>query len=186
MKINALAPWNWLKKEDELQSVPVSVRGEGAAREPFRALDQIHNDMDRLFGEFFRGFSGRSLLDLPFPSVPAQTEGWLRPNVDISSTKDEYTIHVELPGVDEKDVHVELTGDTLRISGAKKQEKENKERNYYSMERSYGSFQRVLALPEDARRDDISAAFKQGVMTITIPRQEGAQSDVKQIPVKAT
>ena len=70
----------------------------------------------------------------------AQTD-WLKPTLDIGASGKEYTISVELPGVDEKEVQLELLNDTLKIKGEKKQQKEEKEKNYYRMERSYGSFQ---------------------------------------------
>lgn len=95
-----------------------------------------------------------------------------------------YTIGVEVPGVEEKDLKLELSGDTLTISGEKRHEAEEKEKNYYRMERSYGSFQRVLTLPEDADRDGVSATFKNGVLTIEIPRLAAATADVKRIEVK--
>jgi HSP20 family protein len=82
-------------------------------------------------------------------------------------------------------VEVEVSGDTLKIRGEKKQEKEDKGRDYYAIERSYGSFQRVLALPADAKVDGIDAKFKNGVMTITIPRDESASQSVKKIEVKS-
>jgi HSP20 family protein len=86
--------------------------------------------------------------------------------------------------VDEKDVKLEIVNDTLTISGEKKQEKEEKEKNYYRMERSYGVFQRVLSLPEDADQDKIKATFKKGILTVTVPRKALPKSDVKQIEIK--
>ena len=89
-----------------------------------------------------------------------------------------------MPGVDEKDVQLELINDTLKIKGDKKQQKEEKEKNYYRIERSYGSFQRVLSLPEDADQDNIKAVYKNGIMNITIPRKAAPKTEVKQIEIK--
>jgi HSP20 family protein len=77
-----------------------------------------------------------------------------------------------------------LIDDTLKIKGEKKQQKEEKEKNYYRMERSYGSFQRILSLPEDADQDNIKASFKNGIMEITIPRKAAPKTEVKQIEIK--
>jgi HSP20 family protein len=105
--------------------------------------------------------------------------------LDVGATDKEYTISVELPGVDPKDVKLELSGDTLKISGEKKQETEHKEKDYYRIERSYGSFQRVLSLPEDADGDAITAEYKNGVMKIAIPRRQADAKDTKRIEIKA-
>jgi HSP20 family protein len=79
---------------------------------------------------------------------------------------------------------VELEDNTMIIRGEKNQEKEEKDKNYYRVERSYGSFQRVLSLPEDAAKDDIQATFKNGVLTIKIPRRAMPKANVKPIEVK--
>lgn len=88
-----------------------------------------------------------------------------------------------MPGVDEKDVQLELSDDTLAIKGEKKHETEEKEKNYYKMKHLYGSLQRVLSLPEDAEQGGIAAGYKGGILTITIPRKAKAAEKVKQIPI---
>ncbi|GAB4325108.1 MAG: Hsp20/alpha crystallin family protein [Candidatus Sumerlaeia bacterium] len=184
VNISKLAPWNWFKKEQEQASVlPVRYAGGKPAVEyPLQAL---RHEIDQLFNDFFRGFGLSPLARSPlFPSL-AEGAQWFKPNLDISATDKEYTLQVELPGISEKDVQVEVSGDTLKIWGEKKLEKEDKGRDYYVVERSYGSFQRVLALPEDAKTDAIEARFKNGVMTITIPRIEAASQSSKKIEVKA-
>jgi HSP20 family protein len=96
----------------------------------------------------------------------------LKPNVDIKESKKTYTITVEVPGVEENDITLELTNGALTISGDKKHEKEEKDEHYHSVQRSYGFFKRVLSLPEDVNEDGIEAKFKNGVLTITLPRKE--------------
>jgi len=187
MDIKKLAPWNWFKKEEEDSSATVPVKRvdqqgavtEGGSDHP---IVQLHREMDRLFDNAFRGF-GLS----PFKSdlfTPLTASGLLKPQVDIGATDKEYSITLEVPGVDEKDVTVEIANNTMTIRGEKKQEKEEKEKNYYRVERSYGSFQRVLSLPEDADQDDVKATFKKGVLTIKMPRKSLPQADVKQIEIK--
>ena len=85
--------------------------------------------------------------------------------------------------MDEIDVALELSDDTLVIKGEKKHEKDRKEQNYYQMERSYGSFQRVLSLPEDAAQDGIAATYKHGILTITIPRKARPATKAKRITI---
>lgn len=184
MDINKLAPWNWFKKEQEQEgkNLPV-VRQEASGSYPASPLFQVHQEIDRMFDDMFRSFGFPSLgFNRGLESMAQQQ--WLRPTLDIGASDKEYTVTVELPGVDEKEISLEVVNDTLRISGEKKQEKEEKNKNYYRMERSYGSFQRVLSLPDDADHDGIKAAFKNGVMQVTIPRKEAAKAKVKQIEVK--
>ena len=186
MNINRLAPWNWFKKEEDLNGTALPATRTAGERYPTDPVAQMQREVDQLFDDFFRGFGpGPSRRGPSLPRMWKQS-GWLKPSVDIASTAKEYTIKVELPGVDEKDVEVDVAGDTLRIRGEKKQESEDKGRDYYAVERSYGSFQRVLALPEDADAEGVSARFKRGVMTIRIPRKESARTNVKQIEVEAS
>lgn len=186
MDIKKWVPWNWFKKEEEDAGKTVPVKHasaqeqDGAFASPLR---QFHQEIDRLFNQAFLGF-GLS----PFgghPGVPRLAEDMFKPILDVSVTDKEYTITVEIPGVDEKDVKLEIVNDILTIRGEKKQEKEEKEKNYYRIERSYGSFQRVLSLPEDADQDDIKATFKRGVLTVALRRKALPKSNVKQIEVKS-
>nr|WP_281357791.1 Hsp20/alpha crystallin family protein [Desulfobacter latus] len=115
------------------------------------------------------------------------TGSLLKPRLDLSATDKEYTVSLEIPGVSEKDVNLELADDTLIIRGEKKQKKEEKKKNFYRLERSYGSFQRTLSLPEDADKDNIKADFKNGVLNITIPRKAlPSGTKAKQIEIKNT
>jgi len=187
MNIKKWVPWNWFKKEEEDAGKMVPVKREnaqdqgGAVAHP---LQQFHHEIDRLFDQAFRGF-GLSPFGLDQPLFPRLADDMLKPTLDLGATDKEYKITVEIPGVDENDVKLEIVNDTLTISGEKKQEKEEKEKNYYRMERSYGSFQRVLSLPEDADQDKVNASFKKGVLTVTMPRKALPKSDVKQIEVKS-
>ncbi|MBN1518414.1 Hsp20/alpha crystallin family protein [Candidatus Sumerlaeota bacterium] len=186
MNMNKLAPWNWFKKEDETHDAALPVRRAAGEARPAHPIEQMHREMDRVFDDFFRGTGVSPWRHSSLASPGWNDNGWLKPSVDISATDQEYAINVELPGVSEKDVQVELSGDTLRISGEKKHEKEENGRDFYSVERSYGAFQRVLAIPDDAQEDGINAAFKNGVMTITIPRKEpGPGSKAKRIEIKS-
>ncbi|GAB4337167.1 MAG: Hsp20/alpha crystallin family protein [Desulfobulbaceae bacterium] len=187
MDIKKLAPWNWFRKEEEAGApVPVQ-RADLPPAVPetgfMSPLAQLHREVDRLFESVFRGFGLGTLqpdLDRAFGG-PA----FLRPSVDVGATDSEYTITVEVPGVSEKDVKIEVADDTMTIRGEKRQEKEEKEKNYYRVERSYGAFQRVLCLPDDADQENIKATFKDGVLTIRMPRKSLPGREVKQIEIKA-
>ncbi|EIM62223.1 MAG: Hsp20/alpha crystallin family protein [Desulfobacter postgatei] len=186
MNIKKWVPWNWFKKEEEDagKMVPVAREKTGkSASVPAHPLEQFHQEIDQLFDRAFRGF-GLSPFSPDQSLVPTFADGILKPTLDLGATDKEYTVTVEIPGVDEKDVKLEIINDTLTISGEKKQEKEEKEKNFYRMERSYGSFQRILSLPEDADQDKVKATFKTGVLTVTMPRKALPKSNVKQIEVK--
>lgn len=187
MDIKKLAPWNWFKNEEEESGTVIPVQsGEtksfNAAAGPINPLFHLHREMDRLFNNAFQGF-GLS----PFRSeisAPPIASGLLRPQVDVGATDNEYSITVEVPGVTEKDVKVEVANNTMTIRGEKKQEMEEKDKNFYRVERSYGSFQRVLSLPEDADQESIKATFKNGVLLIRMGRKALPKTGVKQIEVK--
>lgn len=181
MKLDRLAPWNWFKKEEELEGRSVPVKRRDRAEGMSHPVVRLQSEIDRLFDDFFRGFPDPArMLDRFLPGVSAE---FFRPTMDIAATDTEYTLTVELPGVDEKDVSIELDGDTLKIRGEKKQEKEEKEKDYHRIERSYGAFQRILSLPEDARSDGISAKFAKGVLSVTIPRAKGEKTEPRRIPI---
>lgn len=183
MKMNKLAPWNWFKNEEEQQGTMMPVRRDESRKYVSHPLLQIHDEIDRMFNDFFKGFG---FPEKSFWSdLPATQTGWLKPTCDIAANDKEYTITAELPGVDEKNIELELVNDTLKIKGEKKQETEEKEKNYYRVERSYGSFQRTLTLPEDSDRDKINATFKNGIMTITIPRKTTGKPPAKKIDINA-
>ena len=172
MSIKKLAPWNWFRDEESNQNrnQPVS------AQEPYPAssLVEFHREMDQLFDRAWNTFlgsfnGGRSGL----PESPTGAV-MLKPSVDIAATDDQYRITVEVPGVAEKDVKLELQDDMLIVRGSKQRETGDDGEDFVRVERSYGSFQRILSLPEDADRDGISASFANGVLSITMPRKAAA------------
>lgn len=185
MDIKKIAPWNWFRKEngDNGHTIPEKYNKDKENRYSTGSLSVLHDKVDRLFDDFFSGlglspsFSRSGMLEEITGSV-------LKPRLDLSATDKEYTVSIEVPGVSEKDVNLELVHDTLIIRGEKKQKREEKKKNFYRLERSYGSFQRTLSLPEDADRDNIKADFKNGVLNITIPRMELPGTIAKQIEIK--
>ncbi|MFZ5764890.1 MAG: Hsp20/alpha crystallin family protein [Thermodesulfobacteriota bacterium] len=182
MDFKKLAPWNWFKTEEEENEGIIPIRrGASQLRQPNEEairhpLKELHQEMDRLFDDMLRGFA-------PFFPTPLSAATLIKPQVDIRATEKEYTVSAEIPGVDEKDISIEVNNSTLTIRGEKRQDKEEKETNYYRIERSYGAFQRILSLPGDGDTDAIRAHFKNGVLTITIPRKAQEKSAVRQIEI---
>ncbi len=137
----------------------------------------LRNEMDRLFDNYFRGFE----LDR-FGSGSLA----FQPKVNVADSEKEITVSVEIPGMDEDDIELALTKDALTIKGEKREEKENKGKNYHRMERTYGSFSRTLPLPVEINTDKAEAAYNKGVLTIKLPKTEQAVKETKKIPIKKT
>jgi HSP20 family protein len=188
MDIHKLVPWNWFKGEDsEAGSVVPIQRSEEPKEYPEMGLQnqitQLHRKMNQLFDSTFRGF-GTPSFDFNLPFSQFINSGLIKPQINIGGSNKEYEVTVEIPGVEEKDMKVEISGNLMTIRGEKNQEKEEKGKSYYRMERSYGSFQRVLSLPEDANQEKVKAIFKNGVLTVSMPRKALPASAVKQIEIK--
>jgi HSP20 family protein len=95
-----------------------------------------------------------------------------------------YEITAELPGLDEKNIEVKLANGVLSIKGEKREEKEEKRKDYYRRERSFGSFERSFQMPEGIDTDKIAASFKNGILSVTLPKSAEAQKQAKRIEVK--
>ncbi len=144
-------------------------------------FESLHREIDRLFDDFgmnFRWPFGRSLFqrELTWPKMPA---------VDIVESDKGYEINADLPGMDEKNIEVKVTDGVLTMKGERQEEKEEKKKDYYLQERSFGSFQRSFELPESVDADKIEASFKKGVLTVKLPKKAEAQKPAKKIEVKA-
>lgn len=133
-------------------------------------------EMNRLFEDFLKGFA----LE-PFGK---RTGAAFEPKVNVSEREKEIVVSAELPGMDDKDIDVSLRKNELTIQGEKKEEKEEKE-SYHRMERSYGSFKKTLPLPCEVEDDKVEAQFKNGVLTITLPKAAEAIKGTKKINVKS-
>jgi len=148
----------------------------------------FRGEMDRLFDRFDGGFRLPSLRRLfesePTPQPETRFE-FTVPSIDLAEDDAAYKLTAELPGLDQKDVEVSISGDRLVLKGEKRQEKEEKDKNYYLSERSYGAFLRSLPLPEGVDRDKIDATVAKGVLTVTLPKTEAAQQKQKKIEVKS-
>jgi HSP20 family protein len=139
---------------------------------PFGELEKGRGEMDRLWDSFFE--------TRPFKQK-GTPEAWM-PSLDVSETKNEIVVKAELPGIDPKEIDLSLNDGVLTIKGEKRQEKEEKEADYHLVERSYGSFTRLVRLPEEVKEDKISATYKDGVLRVTLPKSEEAKK--KEIKIK--
>jgi len=129
--------------------------------------------ISHLFEDFFNG--------LPFTSYSSeQNESWV-PAVDILEKEGNLILRAELPGMTEKQIELKLEGNTLIIKGERKMDKEDKKNNYHRVESYYGSFTRSFRLPETVDLDKISADYKNGVLTVTIPQRPEVRP--REIPV---
>lgn len=162
MQIRDLIPWGRDRQETPQSTVDSSNPVMNLQRDVNRAFDNLWGRMNLPFG----------------PSYGARF-----PYADVTETDDAIEVAVELPGVDEKDVEISLAGDVLSIRGEKKATKQEKRAGQYISERSYGVFHRTIPLPAGVDTEKVSAKFKQGVLTINLPRSEHDKTKVKRIEV---
>jgi len=165
MSVRDLIPWGrnqaaTLYRDDE--------------RDPFLSL---HREVNRLFDDAFRGF-GSGLSSFGGPSALANS--W--PNVEISDDDKQLKVTAEVPGLEEKDIEVLLDDGVLTLKGEKRSETEDKDKQF--SERFYGRFERQIPLGYDIEQDQVDARFKNGVLTVTLPKSAKAQSQVKRIAIK--
>jgi len=162
----SLIPWRSKREHKDVERVSAS------------PLASLRGEIDRLFDRFFDDFwSDRGFLDRPF-------DFGFGPRTDLSESENEVAVKVELPGVSAKDVDISLEGNILNIRGEKKEEKEERKRDYYYTERQFGSFHRSIQLPSSVDPDKVEAKFKDGVLTVTVPKRADAKP--KRIEVKTS
>ena len=140
-------------------------------------FSDFERSIDDLFGRFLEG----SVM----PIGIAGTEGTFSPRMDIKETKGTLTVTAELPGMDQKEIDVSVHDGVLTISGEKKVGKEEKGTDYHYIERSYGCFSRSFSLPDTVETEKIGAAYKDGVLTVTLPKTAKAMEQSKKIPITA-
>lgn len=186
MELKRLAPWNWFKDEENATPSQVEVSRNREFNKPSEFLDPVdpfRRDINDLFNRYLHGYG------LAFPGAGSFFKGYpgkelLKPMLDINANDTEYTISVEVPGIKQEDIKLEINNNILTIRGEKRQEKEDKGKNYYTMERSYGSFQRILSLPDDVEQDTVEASFNNGILNITMSRTALPATNSKQIQIK--
>ena len=152
-------------------------RNRGESTVPVRRDDHpflsLQRDMNRVFEDFWRGF------DLPAPFEDRWSS--FTPRVDIEEMGGEIRVSAELPGLDDNDFNVSLSGDTLVLKGEKHEEREDRTNGWH--ERTYGAFERSIPLPCEIDADHVSAQFKNGVLCVRLPKSAEAREQAKRIPV---
>lgn len=143
--------------------------------DPFRELEQIQHEMNRLFNFSLERRTGRDA---------ELWEGKWSPAVDVYDSKDTIVVKADLPGMNKDEIDVSVQDDTLIIKGEKKEEKEVKEKGYIRTERFSGSFSRVIALPSGVNTAKVAATYKNGVLELTLPKKEGAKPKQIKVDVK--
>lgn len=171
---------------ETITKVPVKNAQTPPVGHPLRPFLGLRQEIERLFDEFDRGLwtspFRRSLFE---PFWRQEIGSMTAPAVDVAETEKAYEITAELPGLDGKNVEVKFADGILTIKGEKQEEKEEKKKDYYLSERSYGSFQRSFQVPDSVDPDKIEASFKNGVLTVTLPKNADSQKTAKKITVKA-
>ncbi|MEF3696343.1 Hsp20/alpha crystallin family protein [Desulfolutivibrio sp.] len=185
MDFAKLNPWNWFTKEDAQDAAPPAAPGAPPAKPSFpeSPFPSLHPDTERFFENAFRNFGFPRGMWPGFISGP-ESGGIAKPKVDITGSEKEYTVSAELPGIDEKDIHIELKGDCLIIRAEKRQEEKSEDKGYYRVERRFGAFERVLSVPKDADTANIKATCKNGVVTITMPRTAAQEPSARRIAIE--
>ncbi len=163
-------------------------KGQMPSRSPeWAPFESLRHEIDRLFDDFHPfGWdfpSTRSLLGFQMPRAARENWQVMAPAVDVSEKDGEYEVTAELPSLDEKDVEVIVEEGVLTLRGEKKSEVEDKDRGY--SERSYGRFERRIGLPKGIEQDKASATFKNGVLTVTVPKSASAAENVRRIAVNS-
>jgi HSP20 family protein len=155
------------KKKEKLAAKPtVRKKGELIERRPFNYM----MDMDRLFNQFRSNFE--DLLLNPRTNLLNLSEEIRTPSMDVVDLGDKFQLTVEMPGISKEDINIEVTPNDVEISAEKKTEEEVKRKNWLQRERSSTSFYRYLELPEALKTNDIDAQFKDGILTLTLPKVE--------------
>ena len=132
---------------------------------PLTGLTTLRTELDRLFDRFW---------EREFPELPAFAGEW-SPSLDLSETKDALVVKAEIPGIEPKEIQISLQEQVLTVKGEKRREKEEKDEHYYRRERSWGAFARSIRLPAPVVGEKVTATFKNGLLTVTLPKAEEAK-----------
>ena len=163
MNVRDLVPWALGDRE----------RSPATRSDSISPVVSLHREMNRLFDDVFRGFDDSRFW--------GGRSAW--PSVDVEETEREYRVTAELPGLEERDVEVLLQDGLLTVRGEKKSESESRNRSY--SERFYGRFERQITLDRDVDDSAVKATFKNGVLTVTVPKSEHSSERSKRIPINA-
>lgn len=180
MDFSKLAPWNWFKHEESSKNEQISIKNRSNSTHNNTQILSLQKEFNNLFENLKQDLE----QSFSFPSVGKELKDkWMKPSLDLFSFNNDYVINLELPGVNPKDIEIEISGDVMIIKGEKRQEEEEKNKNFYRLERTYGSFKRVLSLPSDSDINKINSNYKDGILTINIPRKQIPKNEIKKIQI---
>ncbi|HET7848769.1 MAG TPA: Hsp20/alpha crystallin family protein [Pseudolabrys sp.] len=165
--------------------LPTQTGSREARRHPlseWNPFETVRREIDRMFDDLWR-FPFVSSPGVSPPASGMRTAG--APAVDVVEKPGEFQITAELPGIDEKNLEVKCADGVLTIKGEKSEEKEESKQDYYLSERRFGSFQRSFRIPESVDPEKIDASFKNGVLTLKLPKSPEAQKSERKIEIKA-
>ena len=153
----------------------------GRGRSPFGRdpFTSFRHEIDRLFEDFMAPIEQRT-----FAGNGGNGGALLRPSVDVAETDQAYTVTAELPGLEQKDVELNLRDNALTLSGEKRQETSESNGGRSYTERTFGRFERVIPLPQEIDADNVAATFKNGVLKVTLPKNPKAQDKARRIEIK--
>lgn len=159
----------------------ISIRKSGERRNELQKYLSPLTEMERMFDDFFQR---RFLTPSWFPSLRLPDFGDVSPSVDMFEEGDDLIIKAEIPGMKKNEISINFADDIVTISGEKKTEEKTERKDYYRVERSFGSFSRKLRLPVEIQIDKTHALFNEGVLEIRMPKSEAAKKKVKKIAVE--
>jgi HSP20 family protein len=153
----------------------------GRSDDDNKSLSSLQREIDKVFEDFGRGFGMT-----PFPRFAEPANRMVSPSMDVKETDKTFELTAELPGVSEKDVEVTIADNMLTIRGEKKAEKKEEKDDYHMVERTYGSFQRTLRLPFDAKAEDVDAQFKDGVLKVILTKPPEVAAKTQKVEIKTS
>jgi HSP20 family protein len=174
MNFNEISPWNWFKDDKASKREKKQLD-----RNPLVALQR---EVDSIFDRFFENFD----MSSPFPEKESRSSNaaHLYPKMDISETDKSYKVSIELPGVERKDIQISVTNNRLTVRGNKSHQQEESKENFHKIERVYGSFERIISLPDNVSEDNIIAELRDGVLCIELGKKKITQASIKKIDIK--
>lgn len=139
--------------------------------DPFDLVTDLQGDINRLFSSSLR-------------REPQTTFGDFLPSLEVKEDENQFQLHLDIPGMERKDLDISVTGNVLTVKGERKEEEQKKGKGYFYSERRYGSFQRSVELPVEVDADKVAANYKDGVLELTLPKSEKAKPKQIKVDVK--
>ena len=178
------------KPAEKAQTQPATGESKPMAEQSRHPLLSLRDEIDRLFDDLSLSamrtpFRNRLFDFEPFRRFETAFSGAV-PTAEVAEKDSEYVITLELPGIDQKNVDIDINGNLLTVKGEKREEKEEeKDKHYHLSERRYGSFSRSFTLPDTVAHDRITATMKDGVLTLTLPKTEAATKPARKIEISS-